>query len=94
MDEDQHVVGVEWLVRCWGDAAGTCNHLNNAYAALCRCAGIKARILNFNVQFGDLAQFYDADIILSSFMNRRKYRDSRKQRSKLTARGRLLTSAT
>ena len=56
-----------------GDAAegkGTCNHLNNAYAALCRCAGIKARILKFNVQFGDLAQkVLTPDPILSSFMN-------------------------
>lgn len=73
MDEDQHVVGDGWLVRCWGDAAerkGTCNHLNDAYVALCRCAGINARILNFNVQFGDTAQeVLTPDPILSSFMN-------------------------
>jgi transglutaminase-like putative cysteine protease len=66
-----------WEMDGWYDAGetlrrgkGTCNHLNNAYVALCRCAGIKAQILNFNVQFGDTAQeVLTPDPILSSFMN-------------------------
>ncbi len=47
-----------WEMDGWYDAGetlrrgrGTCNHLNNAYMALCRCAGIKARILRFDMKF-------------------------------------------
>jgi hypothetical protein len=66
-----------WEMDGWYDAGetlrrgkGTCNHLNDAYVALCRCAGIKARLLNFNVQFGERGQrFLTRDPTLSSFMN-------------------------
>ncbi len=47
-----------WEMAGWYDAgetlrkgSGFCWQLNNAYAVLCRCAGIKARFMDFKLQF-------------------------------------------